>query len=220
MLRKIIKNILTKVLTRKWFVPLGVGLLIFLIFTVRDCQVKKVYPVTSEPALTEVIYRPPLVKLPFTKDKQPVSNADLPIPADMVDKTFEFSIAPSSTKTDFFLVLGKDGKIYGSYPDNVDIVITDWRKKLIRVTLRPAYSMVYTDEIYHCISIDLVSIGKFSIGVDAGANNDFSKYLAGVSARFRMADIEMFFKKKLGLVTLVGWDGFSQRMYFGLSLRW
>lgn len=215
MLRKIVNTV-----TKKLIVFLGIGLLIFLLFVVRDCRLTPAPTVTETLELTEVIYRPPIVKLPFTKDKQPLKNTNLPIHESLIDKTIEFSIAPSATRTDFFLVIGKDGRIYGDVPDNVKVIITDWRKKLIRLTIRPAYSVVYMGEMYHCISLSLIEAGRFSLGVDVGANNIFDKYLAGFSARFRMADVEMFLKKKLGLVTLVGWDGVSQRMYFGLSLQW
>ena len=218
MLKEIVKKLkstLTKLVKTRWVAPLGIGILIFTLFIIRDCRVYTDPVIT--PVIAEETYRPPIVKLPFTKDKQPIKSTELPIPAELVDKTFEFSIAPSASETGFFLVLGRDGKVYGTLPDNVSVTVTKWKKKFIRFTLRPAYSMVYSDGFYHCISLDIIAINKFSVGVDMGTNKDFDKYLAGISARIRMADIDTFIKKKLGFLALAGWDGFSKRE---LNYRW
>jgi hypothetical protein len=170
-------------------------------------------------------YTPPLVKIPLlTKDKPPVSKANLPIPKKDVKTTIVVK-NPIPGARDITLVIDKEGKIYKSKdtPEDAKIEVTTWKPRLFDVKPRFGYSGVYSDQFYHCLSLDVIRIGKFYAGGEVGislSGSDIDGYLLGLSGKYHFATLGFVGGGRIDVLATLGWNFLDKRAYAGISIRW
>lgn len=201
---------------KKYIIAGAIVLALLVLFVYqRSCQ-KPIAPPAIDKPLPEKPYRPPVIKIPFTKDKQPIKDKALPIPAKDVDKSVH--IETPTEKID--IVIGKDGKIYPAkdVPDHVKIAVIDWKESFMGLLLRPGYSYVFYGGEYHCFSLDMARVWKIRIGADIGYDFTTKKVLVGVAGRIRLAEVRIANTIKVNIRFLAGWDFLQQKKYIGLGI--
>lgn len=199
----------------------------YFFISIQKCSDKPVQQVAkNENLITEETYRPPIVKIPFTKSpKQPIKDKDLPIPKKDVDKTIEITVPPSPKPKKIKIVIDKDGKIYKSKdtPKDIKIEVTKWRPRLIDIKPRFGYSLVYQGQAYHCLTLDVLRIGKFYAGGEAGIsmnNYDLDGYLLGLSGKYHCLTFDFFGGAKIYAFAALGYNFLDKKIYAGVTLRW
>jgi len=175
--------------------------------------------------IVEKIYTPPIVKLPFTKDKQPIKDDMLPIPKESVLKTIGITVPAEKGEVKLELVVDKKGNVYKTkdFPEGVEVVVTKWQSKLIKFGITFSYSLACTfkGSFFHCLSVDVVRVGNLSLGVDAGlgvGQSYISGYLVGLSGKYKLLALSSH-KTNFTLSGLFGRDFLHERFYAGLNLR-
>jgi len=179
--------------------------------------------------ITEKIYTPPIVKLPFIKDKQPIKDDMLPISKENVSKTIGITMPAEKGEVKLELVVDKKGNVYKTkdFPEGVEVVVTKWQSKLIEFGITFSYSLACTfkGSVFHCLSVDVVRIGNLLLGADAGLGvkqSYVSGYLVGLSGKYKLLVLGTPSETSKGVVLsgLFGRDFLEERFYVGLNIRW
>lgn len=168
-------------------------------------------------------YRPPIIKLPFTKDKAPVKEKFLPIPKKDVKTTIVIK-DPGSGTGKVTIIIDKKGKIYKSTdtPEDVKIEVTHWKPKLFEIKPRFSYVLAYRDQVYHCLSLNVLRVGKFYLGGEVGvsmSDYDFDGYLLGVSGKYHFMTLDFATGQKITAFAVLGYDFLCKKAYVGIMLR-
>lgn len=175
-------------------------------------------------------YRLPVLdmKIPFVKKaKQPVADKDLPIPKKKIAKTIVVELPKGNdlNPSKVTLVIDKKGKIYRSKdtPKDVKIVVTEWKPKLINIGFSLGYTFVYKGKFYHCLSLDVLKIGRFHAGGEGGihiANSSHKgSWLLGLSGKYHFASFDFIGGLNITTSAVVGWDFISKGIYGGVNLK-
>lgn len=190
-------------------------LIVIISFIVHRNCIKQKQVETDVPYIQEKVYREPIVRLPFTKNRQPIKDSDLPIPKKDIDKII---VIEGGAK----IVIDKKGKIYRSKdtPQDIRIDVTRWQPKFLDFETKFGYALIFSKETYHCISIDLFRIWKVHIGPEVGALNSRwePKWFLGVSGKYRFGGLDLF-GLKANFLALAGWSFTEKNFYGGLSLK-
>jgi hypothetical protein len=181
-------------------------------FLARRAQPPVVVPGGSAYQAPVVTYTPPSLKLPWTKDKAPLPDKALPVPASQVAKSISLEM-PGPAKVD--LIIDKKGDVYkavGTDPA-VKITVTKWRPPLFAAGVRVGPSVFWQGEPYFCLSVSLARVGRFYAGVDLGASSA-KKLLAGPSIRYKVGGLS----DRSDILLSVGWNAVASRAYVGLTI--
>jgi len=223
MLKEILKKIVKKT---------GLTLLIVIaiasIFVIQKCRDRTPPELRENEYLLETeVYRPPIIKLPFVKDKQPVKDKDLPIPKEEVSKSIAIETGiPGSRPIE--IVIDKKGNVYKTKdtPEDVKITVTDWKPRPIQFDMSLGYTIALSEgKVYHCVAVDLITLyERLSLGVDAGISpraGSIGDYLIGIAGRYRVLDLS--FSKSdhaLSLSITGGYDLLHGKGYIGANASW
>jgi len=177
------------------------GMILFGSLLDNVCSTKKI---ANEDGTITTVYRRPVFNIPFI-GKKPVRN--LPIPDRDVDRIIK-------TENGNIIIIDNKGDIHGGK----EVII--YKPPIIGLALRPGYSYVYMGKPYHCLSLDLLRIGRVYIGPDIGVGewNFQEDLLIGVSGKLKLADIDILNFIKADFAILGGYDFNSKGMYFGVNV--
>lgn len=184
----------------------------------KACDKPLQEPDINEYLLQSDTYRPPIVKLPFTKDKAPVKKEYLPIPRKDV-KTTIIVKSPVPSARDITLIVDKKGKVYRSKdtPEDAKIEVTHWKPALFGLQNEWGIGVIMNipPDLSFALSWDPIRIWKLHFGLDLGAkfsNYGLTKAWVGVSVKYRIL-------KNNNLFMLVGYNGIHRIPYMGIMMR-
>lgn len=172
----------------------------------------------NEYLLPSETYRPPIVKIPFTKDKVPVSKRNLPIPKKDVRTTIVVK-NPVLGAEDITIVIDKKGKIYKSKdtPGDIKIEVTEWKPALLGLQSKVGVGMVVgiPPDLSFALSWDAIRIWKLHLGLDLGVK--FIDYKltdpwVGTSVKFKIL-------RNNNLFALAGYNWMDKTPYVGIMMR-
>lgn len=164
-------------------------------------------------------YRPPIIKIPFVKDKAPVSKKNLPIPK----KDVRTTIVVESTVPDarnITLIVDKKGKVYRSKdtPEDVKIRVTHWKPAFFGLQNKWGVGIIMDipPDISFALSWDPIRIWKLHFGLDLGIRpasaHSFEDAWIGTSVKFRILS-------KNNLFMLAGYNWTHDVPYIGIMMR-
>jgi len=167
-------------------------------------------------------YRPPVVKTPITPDKPPVEKKKLPIHPELVKRTIEIKTeTPEGREIKTTLIIDKKGNFYTIADNKTEISVTEWKPPIAGLEFRFGYSLVASDKVYHCLSLDYFRVWRFYFGSEVGVGvrgNTFSDYLVGLSLKYKWWELSS--QRVTFLFSLVGgYDFIGSRPYVGLNLK-
>lgn len=179
---------------KKFFKIIAITSVVLLVGSVlvhQNCPKKIEQPqqVENEFKLPEETFRPPLIKLPFSKTKIPIKKKVLPIPIKDIAKTIEVG-------KNVVIVIDKKGEIYTTKDTSKDIPIkvVVWKPRLMAFESRwgATLAMTVKPDMYFCLSWSFIRVGGVHFGVDVGMNTKAlegymgDNYLLGVAGRYRI----------------------------------
>jgi len=183
-------------------------------------QYKKPMPEVAENEylLPSEIYKPPLIKIPFIKDKAPVSKANLPIPRKDVKTTIVVT-SPVPDAKKITLIVDKKGKVYKSKdtPKDVEIKVTHWKPPFFGLQNKwgVGIAMDIPPDLSFILSWDTIRIWRLYFGVDLGTNftdYGFTDFWVGTSVKYKIL-------KNNNLFALAGYNWIEKVLYVGVSMR-
>jgi len=163
-------------------------------------------------------YTEPVIKLPFVKDKQPIKDKDLPIPAKEVEKSIAVEMPG---KEPVRIIIDKKGDVYKTKdtPEDAKISVIKWKPKPMGLDLRFGYSLAFSDTAYHCLSLDYFYIKRFSLGSEIGISTE-QTWLVGLSLKYRFVTLDFITGGKADASILGGWNFIANRIYAGVNIKW
>ena len=168
----------------------------------------------------ETTYRPPIIKITFVPDKQPIKDSRLPIPQKDVAKTVVITTDPEFPR-DVEIIISKSGDVYlpKDTPGGVKVQVTEWRPAFIHAGLSFGASFVTDAHFrYLCISLDYLHVGRLSLGADAGISTAGNKALLGLSMRYPLITVSS--DQGVSVNITVGYNLIGKNPYGGVSLKW
>lgn len=184
----------------------------------KKCDKPLQEPDINEYLLQSDTYRPPIVKLPFTKDKAPVKKKYLPIPKKDV-KTTIIVKSPVPGARDITLIVDKKGKIYRSKdtPEDVKIEVTHWKPALFGLQNKWGIGIIMDipPDLSFALSWDPIRIWKLHFGLDLGIKMEdqrIQEFWLGASVKYRIL-------KNNNLFILAGYNGTHRVPYVGIMMR-
>jgi len=186
-------------------------------------------PQGDDHKIIEETYRPPIVSLPWQKDKAPIKEDRLPISKKRVDKVIqiEASMPGSEEIVTTEIIIDKKGGVYKATdtPGDTKIKVTQYKPKLFDFDFRLGYSCVVSDHVYHCLSFDYLRAGRFSLGSEFGfpmkGNGLGSEYLIGLSIKYKIFGMgERSASGGVGFNAVVGWNLMKDSVYGGFNIKW
>jgi len=163
-------------------------------------------------------YRPPIVKIPFTKEKAPVSKKNLPIPKKDV-KTTIIVKNPKPGAKDITIVLDKGGRVYRSKdtPKDVEIKVTEWKPTLLGLQSKwgVGVAMDIPPDLSFTLSWDTIRIWKLHFGLDLGIKLEDRRSTdiwLGTSVKYKIL-------KNNNLFAFMGYNWVNRIPYLGVSMR-
>jgi len=195
--------------------------LIWGVIQLQKCNEPKV-ETPSSPAIKKEVYRPPVVKTPITPDKPPVEKKKLPIPSELVKRTIELKTETLEGRTiNIILVEDKKSNFYTVAGQEVKVTITEWKPKLIAPEFKFGYSLVASNKIYHCLSLDYIRVWRFYLGSEIGVgvkNRYFDDYLIGLSLKYKIWELSDNKNSYLFSLT-AGYNFLNSKPYIGINLK-
>jgi len=178
---------------------------------------------SSEYLVPTKVYRPPIIRIPFVRYKTPIPFDALPIPPEDIDRTITITTI-GETPVEATLVVDRRGNVYKTinFPEGVNVEVVEWEPPVFQVAPRFGYSLVYSGELYHCLSVDLIRLWRLQIGCEIGiqlAKISVSDALVGASLKYRFGTIELFGAEG-DIRALLGWNFINQKPYLGVSIGW
>jgi len=170
--------------------------------------------------LPETTYRPPIVKIPFVPDKQPMPTSRLPIPKSDVDKTIVIT-TDAEVPRNIEIIISKSGDVYfpTDAPKGISARVTTWKPRWIHAGLSLGVSAVTDFKVnYVCLSINYLYIGKLTMGADAGIAGDNSKALLGLAMRYPLFTISA--SDAISVNISIGYNLIGKSLYGGVHLKW
>lgn len=172
----------------------------------------------------EKTYTPPIIKLPFTKDKQPIPNERLPIPKKQIAKTIEITTEPGApNKID--IIIDKKGQIYlpKDIPQTVHVVATAWKPKFIDFSIAPSAGlMADSQNLYASFSLTVIRIGRLNLGGTAGipiyTKATGLRFLLGPSLSYPIMETSIDSNIKINIVT--GYNLVNKSIFGGVGIQW
>jgi len=226
-------KILTILKCIKGIVGLIIGILIiaFVVNLLHDKGDPGLIPLPQENKhrIMEMTYRPPIISLPWQKDKAPIKEEKLPIPKKRVDKVIQIEVPiPGSEETiTTEIIIDKKGEVYKATdtPEDTRIKVTKYKPRLFDLDFRLGYSCVVSDHIYHCLSFDYLRAGRFYLGSEFGiaqkGNSVGGKYLIGLSLKYKIFEIGDWNKSGgVGFNAVAGWNLMGNMVYGGFNIKW
>ncbi len=205
----------------------GIVFLTFILTSLRNCKNRKSEIVIKQENVEQRAYIPPVIKLPFVKDRQPLPSEILPIPKNQVAKTIQISTTEPSLPAKVDIIISKRGDIY--FPTNtseeIKMVVTKWKPTLFEFKPNFGYSIGFTaDGGYHCFSFSPVRIWKIYLGTDIGFAYGESKFFPfiGVSAKYHLATLIFNEDRGTGIKVLtgIGMELLKNRVYMTIGFQW
>ena len=221
-------NILDKItrLTREGLLLILVLVLIWGIIQLQKCNEKETYIKPdnnkNEISIKKEIYRPPVVKTPVTPDKPPIEKKELPIHPKLIKRTIEIKTeTPEGRTIKTVLIVNKKDEIYAISEHKTKVTVTEWKPKFIAPEFKFGYSLVASDKIYHCLSLDYIHIWRIYLGSEIGVgvrDRYFSGYLVGLSLKYRIWELSS--PETSFLFSLVaGYNFINSKPYVGVNLK-
>ena len=168
--------------------------------------------------IKEKTYRPPVIKTSVTPDKPPIEKKKLPIHPKQVKRTIEIKTeTPEGQEIKTILVVDKKDNFYTIADNKTEISITEWKPPIAAFDFKFGYSLVASNKIYHCLSLDYVRVWKIYLGSEIGVkvkDRQIDDYLIGLSLKYKTLDIKTY---SLNLVA--GYDFINSKPYVGLNLK-
>ena len=184
----------------------------------KKCDKPLQEPTKNEYLLPSDTYRPPIIKIPFTKDKAPVSKKNLPIPKKDVRTTIVVKNPVPGAK-DITIVIDKKGKVYRSKdtPEDVEIKVTTWMPTLFGLQSKwgIGITMDIPPDLSFTLSWDTIRIWKLHLGVDLGVKLEDQ----GVAGIWLGTSVKYKILKNNNLFVLAGYNWTDKVPYIGVSLR-
>lgn len=180
-------------------------------------------PPKQERAIPEKVYRPPIVKIPFVKSKQPIEDKNLPIPKKDISKSIVVDLPKKgeSKSEKVTLVISKKGHVYPTkdMPKNVKIRVTTWKPKVFAIDGRFGASILFDGKnLNYALSLDFFRITKVFLGCDIGftaSSYTFNLGLVGLSGRYS------WMKSGHSLLLISGGYNFlNNHPYIGVTYKW
>ncbi len=170
----------------------------------------------EEARVEEKTFRPPVVRLPFTKAKPlPIAENRLPIPRDEVAKTIRIEV-PGGKPAE--IIIDKKGDVWKPLdaPKDIKVEVTKWKPKLVGFDFKFGGGVVFSKGVYGALSLDYLRAGRFRLGSDIGASPK-KPVLIGLSLRYHVGDISLLGKWKI--MATVGYTPIGAKAYYGITLR-
>lgn len=189
-----------------------------LLSQLRNCSSPKAKDETAVP--TEV-YKRPIIDLPLIKKNPPVSKDELPIPESQVKRTVRVQVPGHR---DIVLVFDQQDRIFRSTEAEEDVNITNtiWTPRPFSIKPRFGYALVYSGDLYHCFSLDVIRFRNISLGCEVGFRTKaikISEALVGVSGKYNFGHLEVF-KLRADIQAVLGWNFIGDKVYGGISMKW
>ncbi len=170
----------------------------------------------EEAKVAEKTFRPPVVRLPFTKAKPlPIAENRLPIPRDEVAKTIRIEV-PGEKPAE--IIIDKKGEVWKPLdaPKDIKVEVTKWKPSVLGLEFGLGAGVLYSKGMYGSVSLDLIRAWRIHLGGDIGAAPK-KPVLFGVSARYHVGDISFLGKWKI--MATVGYAPTRRIYYYGITLR-
>ncbi len=200
----------------KTIIAIAAALVLAILFVARFCRPAKpglpAGPSLPGVTVAQNTYAPPVVRLPFAKDRLPVPAEKLPIPKSDVAASVTIATPPQAQGR-ISLVVDKKGEIRPvEAPPGTTITITKWRAPLLSLGHHFSLGVVYCERTALVLSYDPLRIWRFRIGLDAGLFTDRKTAFAGASIKFHAFTLEPL---GLQLHGVAGYEVMKRRLYVG-----
>lgn len=194
-------------------------ILILVIFILRlfVCKRVKIDNSREDPKIPGKIpvttYTPPIIKIPFIKDEQPIKTNKLPIEKKQVKETIHIKL-PDGKKID--LIIDKEDRVYFPIdaPSDITAKVIKWNPPIFEFRLKPGIGVyVNTENYFFSLALDYIRLQKFYFGTDVGFSNS-KKLLVGVAIRYALLE------SKPRFALTCGYDLMRNGIYLGGTLGW
>jgi len=204
----------------------GLGLILVLaliwgVIYIQQCNNDRSYEqynANKAKPIKEKTYRPPVIKTPITPDKPPIEKKKLPIHPKTVKRTIEIKTeTPEGQEIKTILVVDKKDNFYTIADNKTEISITEWKPPIVAFDFRLGYSLVASNKVYHCLSLDYIRVWKIYLGSEIGVkvkDRQIDDYLIGLSLKYKTLEVKTY---SLNLVA--GYDFINSKPYVGLNLK-